>query len=104
LGYTDDEIFARNWARSRAEDHGYGPLKIARELGARGIEEPIIRGVIRETFSRYDESEMARQVLGKKFRGAKLDDPKTLRRAASFLQRCGYNETVILSVLRQYED
>jgi regulatory protein len=104
LGYADDSDFARNWARSRAEGRGFGPTRIEQELRAKGIDEPLIRSAISEIFTRGDESERAGRALKKKFGGEKLDDAKTLRRAAAFLQRCGYSETVIHSLLRQHED
>jgi len=60
--------------------------------------------VLRETFGGNNERDRARQALEKQFRRERLDDPKTLRRAAAFLQRRGYSETVILDLLRQHED
>jgi SOS response regulatory protein OraA/RecX len=60
--------------------------------------------VLRETFGGNNERERARLVLEKHFRRETLDDTKILRRAAAFLQRRGYNETVILDLLRQRED
>jgi regulatory protein len=104
LGYADDGDFARSWARSRAEGRGFGPARIEQELRAKGIDEPLIRSAISEIFTPGNESERAGRALRKKFRSEKLDDAKTLRRAAAFLQRRGYSETVILSLLRQHED
>jgi SOS response regulatory protein OraA/RecX len=60
--------------------------------------------VLRETFGGNNERERARLVLEKHFRRETLDDTKILRRGAAFLQRRGYNETVILDLLRQRED
>jgi SOS response regulatory protein OraA/RecX len=59
---------------------------------------------LRETFGGNNERERARLVLEKRFRRETLDDTKILRRAAAFLQRRGYSETVILDLLRQRED
>jgi len=104
LRYADDKTFALEWARSRAESRGYGPLRIHRELSAKGVDEALIRDALREIFRREDESEKAKLVLEKHFRGSKLDEPKILRRAAAFLQRRGFSEAVISSLLRHNED
>ncbi|MGH7927838.1 MAG: regulatory protein RecX [Candidatus Binatia bacterium] len=102
--YVGDEGFARDWARSRVDDRGYGPLRIEQELRAKGIDESLILETVRECFGGGHEGKKAKQVLEKQFGREKLDDPKTLRRAAAFLQRRGYSETVILDLLRVHED
>ena len=101
LNYVDDQTFARNWARSRAETRGYGPKKIGQELRTRGIGEALIQQVIRETFGPGDGSENARKLLEKRFRNKKLEDPKMLRRAAAFLERRGYGREVIVELLKR---
>jgi len=102
--YAGDEGFARDWVRSRADGRGYGPRRIEQELRAKGIDESLILDALRETFGANNERDRARLALEKQFRRERLDDPKTLRRAAAFLQRRGYSETVILELLRQHED
>jgi SOS response regulatory protein OraA/RecX len=73
-------------------------------LRAKGIDESLILDTLREIFAGGHEMESARQLLEKHFGRRKLDDPRMLRRAAAFLQRRGYSETVITSVLRLHED
>lgn len=100
LNYLNDETFARDWARSSSETHGYGPKKIDQELRTKGIGQALIREVIRQTFGPGDEAEHARKLLEKRFRNTKFEDPKTLHRAAAFLERRGYSGQVILEVLK----
>ena len=102
--YAGDESFARDWTRLRVDGRGYGPLRIQQDLRDKGVDESLILDILKETFGAGHESERARQALEKQFRREKLDDPRVLRRAAAFLQRRGYSETVIIDVLRQYED
>ncbi len=104
LHYADDETFARDWVRSRAENRGYGPRRIDRELSAKGVDEFLIRDALAEIFGRENEREKARLALAKQFRGEKFDEPKVMRRAAAFLQRRGFSEAVIFSLLRHDED
>jgi regulatory protein len=100
LNYLNDETFARNWARSRAETRGYGPKRIEQELRTKGIGQALIREVMRETFGQVDESARAKSLLEKRFKSKEFNDPKMLHRAASFLQRRGYSSKVIFDLLK----
>jgi regulatory protein len=100
LNYLNDEAFARNWARSRAETRGYGPIRIEQELRTKGIGQALIREVMRETFGQVDESARANSLLEKRFKSTQFDDPKTVRRAVGFLQRRGYSSKVIFDLLK----
>ena len=99
FNYLNDERFARDWARSRLENQGYGPKRIEHELETRGIAEALIRAAVRETFGHGVEAEQARLILKNNFKGKTLEDPKILRRAATFLQRQGYSNSVISDLL-----
>ena len=100
LSYLNDETFARSWALARAQDHGHGPSRIEQELRSKGVDQTLIRTVLRETFDQVDEDERARKLLAKYFKGGDLSDPKTMRRAAAFLQRRGYSSKVVFNLLR----
>jgi regulatory protein len=100
LNYLNDEAFARNWARSRAETRGYGPKRIEQELKTKGISPALIRVVMRETFGQVDESTRAKSLLEKRFKSKQFDDPKMVRRAVGFLRRRGYTSKVIFDLLR----
>jgi regulatory protein len=104
MRYAGDERFAADWARSRAHGRGYGPHRIRQELRTKGIDEPLISAVLREAFAGNAEARQARSILEKRFGREKPKDPKSLRRAAAFLKRRGYSETVIMNLLRETED
>ena len=104
LSLLNDEAFARDWARGRAEGRSYGPLRIERELRQKGIAELLIRQVVQETFGQEEGKERARGLVAKRFRGKDLGDRKILHRAMSFLQRRGYRSSVIAEVLKQPVD
>lgn len=101
--YAGDQNFARDWALSRARGRGYGPRRIEQELRAKGVDDALIRDILRETFAGDHENRQAKEILKKQFGREKLDDLKTLQRAAAFLQRRGYSETVILDILGSLE-
>lgn len=100
LNYLNDEDFARNWARSRVQDNGYGPRRIEQELRSKDIDPSIVRDALREAFAQQDEAALAKRVLTKRFKSENLKEPTALRRAASFLQRRGYSRKVIFDLLR----
>src|SRR3972149_2057540 len=94
LSLLNDETFAREWARGRAEGRGYGPLRIERELRQKGIERSVIHEVVLEAFGQGEGKDKARALLEKRFRGKDLGDRKVLNRAIAFLQRRGYRSPV----------
>jgi len=100
LNLLDDRTFAINWAMGRVEGRGYGPLRVKRELRAKGVAQSLVEQIIREGFGKREGRERARQLLERKFRGQDLKDLKVLRRAVGFLQRRGYRDSVIAEVLK----
>ena len=100
LNLLNDEAFARDWARGKAEGRGYGPLRVERELRQKGMARSVIQEVVRETFGQQEGKEKARALLEKRFRGKDLGDRKILQRAIAFLQRRGYRSSVIAAVLK----
>ena len=100
LNDLNDEAFARNWAQSRAKTRAYGPRRIEQELRTKGIAEALIRKVLSASFDQVDEWKKAKSLLEKLFKSKQFDDPRMLRRAASFLQRRGYSSKVIGDLLK----
>jgi regulatory protein len=100
LHYLNDETFAHTWALGRAQGRGYGPRRIEQELRIKGIGQALIREALREAFGEVDETERAKRLLTKHFKGGDYAEAKTLRRAVAFLQRRGYSSKVIFNLLR----
>ena len=100
LNYLNDETFARSWALARARGRRYGPKRIEQELRHKGVGPALIRDAIRDAFEQIDEREQAARLLNRHFRGGDLTEPKTMRRAAAFLERRGYSSKVIFNLLR----
>ncbi len=100
LHYLNDESFAHGWALGRARERGYGPHRIEQELRSKGIGLPLIRDALRDTFDQVDETERAKGLLARHFKGSDLTEPRILRRAAAFLHRRGYGSKVIFNLLR----
>lgn len=99
LKLLNDEAFARDWAVSRAEGRGYGPVRIKRELQQKGIAKSVIGGVVEEVFGSRDVKERARKLLEKRFGAEGLRDAKVLGRAVGFLRRRGYHDSMIAELV-----
>jgi regulatory protein len=97
--FLDDEAFARNWTAARIDERGYGPLRVERELEAKGIDESLAKRVLQESFSDRNLKERVQALIEKKFKGRDFRDQKTRRQAAAFLQRRGYGFSLIREVL-----
>ncbi|MGH7843554.1 MAG: regulatory protein RecX [Candidatus Binatia bacterium] len=103
LHLLNDDSFARNWALTRVEQRGYGPLRVALELQQKGISKPLINEIIVAAFAGANAGVTARakNLLERRFRGKDLHNPKNLRRAAALLERRGYPSSVIVELLGQ---
>jgi len=101
LNLLNDETFARDWAMTRATNHGYGLQRIERELRQKGISESLIGPILQETFAGQGEQDRAKALVQKRFAGKDLKDNQVLRRAIAFLQRRGYRDSDIVELLGQ---
>ena len=95
LRYIDDRRFAHVAAES-ALRRGHGSQRVRAELAAKGVGESLIEEVVQQAFS--DETELARQQLARRYRGA-LQHPAEQLKAARYLLRHGFPEAVVRSVL-----
>jgi len=103
LGLLDDLVFARGFARSRLEQRGYGPRRVAAELSRRGVAKPIVDQVLAE--HRDDASADARpridEVAARRWKSlARLAPEVARRRLHGFLARRGFDGDEISRVLR----
>ena len=100
LNLLNDETFARDWAMTRATNHGYGLQRIARELRQKGISESLMVPILQETFAEQGERERAKALLEKKFKDQDLSDLRVLRRASDYLHRRGYSDSIIAELFK----
>ena len=100
LNFLNDETFARDWAVTRATNHGYGLQRIARELRQKGIPESLMGPILQETFAEQGELERAKALLEKKFKDQDLSDLRVLRRASDYLHRHGYSDSIITELIK----
>lgn len=87
-GWQDDSRFAESLVRSRTSS-GYGPLHIRAELGMHGLEREAIEAAM-ETFE-GDWTEVARDLVRRRFGEAGPVDLAQRRKAAELLMRRGFD-------------
>jgi SOS response regulatory protein OraA/RecX len=68
-------------------------------LRRKGVAPLLVNEIVRATFGQLDEATQASRVLTKHFKGERLNEPLVARRAAAFLQRRGYSDSVIFALL-----
>jgi regulatory protein len=88
LGYQDDDRFARALARTRASAR-YGPQRIRAELGTHALTSEQIAVAL--DACETDWPAAARELLARRYPGAKLADPKQRRKAIELLLRRGFD-------------
>ena len=98
LNLVDDLAFARAWVEERTRRKASGPVLLADELRAKGVDEVVVAEVLDEAFP--DETgraaEVGRDLIG---RWGHLPLPKQASRLAAALGRKGFSEEAIESAL-----
>jgi regulatory protein len=100
LGYVGDEMYARERART-LRARGCGELRIAADLGARGLPDALVAVAIDESREGLTEKDLARRALGRL--GDDLSEPATRARAWRLLAGRGFAEEVVTDVLGEPE-
>ncbi len=88
IGYQDDDRFARALARTRAAA-GQGPQRIRAELGTHALTSEQVAVAL--DACETDWPAAARELVTRRYPGAKLADPKQRRKAIEFLLRRGFD-------------
>ena len=99
-GWVDDAAYARRFAEDRRTLDGWGSERIARRLGALGVERELIEAAVGAQPD-DDEREAARALLVRRF-PAPPADPRERNRALGMLVRKGYELELAHDVLRRY--
>jgi len=97
---VNNRRFARMWAESCLR-RSYGRWKVQADLNKKGIDEEIVEEVLRESYSKVDEVQIALALIQKKWPLIKEEKNTLLRRVSDFLKRRGFPFEVIAEVIRQ---
>ncbi len=107
--YVNDEKFAEDYITSQ-KTKGYGFKKIRHELFLKGIKEEVIEQKVSELLDPEEDFERAKALIRRRFKKSgfaatsEIDDNKQrwFRREASFLQRRGFQDDLIIKVLKNF--
>jgi len=101
LGYLDDARFSEVWVAGRSEVRLHGPLRLLRDLRAKGVEEETAKEVIRRLLPRSREMELARRAAEKKHRTMRGSGIQAAAAMHRHLRSRGFSPEVIHTVLSQ---
>jgi len=103
-GYIDDKRFAKDFTAYR-KLRGFGLKKIRYELYLKGIDSQIIDQTIDEQFDPEDDMSRIKEILEKRNYNKLSEDQRDerwFRREAAFLQRRGFQDSLIMTALKEY--
>lgn len=105
LGYLDDRLFARQYARARACDHLWGNRRIEAELLKKGIDRATIRETLSEVRRDFPEEEgLVSYLRGWRRRASPGDGPRERRRVAARLLARGFPAGLVYEKLQTSEE
>ena len=96
-GWQSDQRFAESLLRTRL-GQGYGPMRIAAELGAAGVDDALIRSTLQD--AGCDWLKLLRRVYKRRYDESAVG-PKEWQRRYRFLAQRGFTSEQIYSVLSE---
>ncbi len=106
LGYLNDEVFAKQRARSLALNRLFGDLKISADLKERGVSSEILQGTIIQIDSEIDEMGRIRKLIEKRRRANEtlLSDERQKARLIRNLLSRGFSLALIRKTINEEEE
>ena len=101
LGLTDDESFARDYARELLTVRQYGVHRVRSELLRKGIDKELVEQILAE--QEEDPVERLAQLIGKKYRPLPTD-PKGMQKIMAAMVRRGYEFSDVRQALTRLTD
>jgi regulatory protein len=99
-GYIDDRKFALDWARYRLQTKPLGRRRLAWELQRRGVPSELLKEVLREIYSEFDEVTLAEQAARKRLGSKELpSSPRERHRYARHLLSLGFDADTVAAAL-----
>jgi regulatory protein len=105
VGYLNDKKFAENFAANRAENDGFGRMRVLSDLRSRRVAPALAEKAVADVFEGKQEADLIDAFIERRmpsFQGAaKIADQRELARAYNRLRRAGFSSTGALSALRR---
>jgi regulatory protein len=108
VGYLDDARFAESFALNRAENDGFGKLRVLSDLRARRVAPKLAEKAVAQVFEDRSESDQIEAYIERRMpslRGSraegKIEDAGELARAFRRLRRAGFSSGGALAALKR---
>ena len=105
LGYLDDRRFAETFALYRAENDGFGRMRVLSDLRARRVPPKIAEKAVAQVFEDKSESDLIDAYIERRMpslrSGIKVEDERELARAYGRLRRAGFSSGGALAALKR---
>ena len=105
IGYLDDRRFAESYALNRAENDGFGRMRVLSDLRARRVPAAIAETAVAQVFEDKSEGELIDAYIDRKMSslraGGKVDDERKLASAWRRLRRAGFSSGGVLAALKR---
>ena len=99
----DDRAFITFWITNRLQFRPMSRRQLVRELREKGVDEDLLQSCLQEADLPV-ETDLARQLLQKKAKHVKREDPASIRRFQGYLSRRGFSYETIREVLKESDD
>lgn len=105
VGYLDDKRFAESFALNRAENDGFGKMRVLSDLRARRVAPKVAEQAVAQVFEDRGESEQIDAYIERRMpslrAGGKIEDARELARAFRRLRRAGFSSGGALAALKR---
>jgi regulatory protein len=105
IGYLNDERFAESFALNRAENDGFGKMRVLSDLRARRVTPKVAEKAVAQVFEDRSESEQIEAYIDRRMpslRGdRKIEDERELAKAWRRLRRAGFSSGAALQALKR---
>jgi regulatory protein len=105
IGYLDDRRFAESFALNRAENDGFGRMRVLSDLRARRVPPKIAETAVAQVFEDKVESDLIEGYIDRKMSSlrlaGKVEDQRELLRAWRRLRRAGFSSGGVMTALKR---
>lgn len=105
IGYLNDARFAESYALNRAENEGFGRMRVLSDLRAKRVPGGLADKAVEQVFQEKDEGTMIDAYIGRRMPSlalkGKVDDQKELAKAYRRLRRAGFSSGGIMTALKR---
>ncbi len=105
IGYLNDERFAESFALNRAENDGFGKMRVLSDLRARKVAPKVAEQAVAQVFEERNEADQIEAYIDRRMPSlraqGKIEDERELMKAWRRLRRAGFSSGGSLTALKR---